>query len=254
MYRWCSYCQKFLGEIEPKKDLSLTHGVCVVCHPKVKANFDLMAVKARPLLNFFQSIKADMLARKNRNPKKLLAEALSLGIAPIDLIAGMMQPLLAEIAELQNEGCATIRQEHEFSVLLEGFFQEIENQMKTSYHSDVLLACADGNYHIFGIRLIKEFLVQEGLSATCLYPSSPFNEIMMAAKDVKAKVVGISVSTQDQTNEILSKWKQLQDSEPSSIKLILGGIGLDPQSLPKGVYAHPGTLEDLKILINKLVS
>ena len=34
MIRWCSWCDKKLGEIEPLEDKRITHGICKECRDK----------------------------------------------------------------------------------------------------------------------------------------------------------------------------------------------------------------------------
>ena len=254
MYTWCSYCQKFLGEFEPKNDYRISHGTCASCRVRIASESETLISQAKPMKEFFSSIRKDLLARKNRNASVLLEQAKALGIAPLDILAGIMQPLLYEIVQLQKVGEATSQQEHDFSVLVDGIFAEIRRI--PSGTPRVLLACADGNYHVFGPRLIQEYLFKEGISARCLYPSLPFEDIMAAAEEDSIKVIGISVAAPEQTENVLAHWKEYYRTPSAKDKptLILGGMGLSCHlKLPANTYAHTGNLNDLKALVQGLL-
>jgi methanogenic corrinoid protein MtbC1 len=258
MYRWCSYCQGFLGETEPRNDYQISHGICPPCKVRLSSENDNLVSRAKLTKEFFASIRKDLVARTNRDSSTLLRQAQDLGIAPFDILAGLIQPLLYEIAELQNAGEATVCQEHDFSMLVDGVFSEIRKASTSSATHlttgapKVLIACADGNYHVFGPRLIKEYLLKEGISAKCLFPSLPFDEIISAGLEVSAKIIGISVATAEQAEMVVKKWHgYIKTSRgKNSPTLILGGQGASSvKILPTNTHVHNGNLIELKTLI-----
>ena len=38
MLRWCSYCQKYLGETAPLEDYRVSHGICQACEAVLEIN------------------------------------------------------------------------------------------------------------------------------------------------------------------------------------------------------------------------
>ncbi len=267
MFRWCAYCQTFMGESEPRSNLNLTHGICPKCKSASHGELDSLAVAAQPLIEFFSSLRRDLLVGQNPNPITLLKKAKEIGISPTDLVAGVMQPLLDEIANLQKAGNATIQHEHEFSKVVDGVLHEIHRAKEetasylSSDHADVLLACYDGNYHVFGVRLIAEYLTQAGISTKCLFPSSPFSEIIAAARSASASVIGISVYSGEQAGRLLDEWRDSLASEQVSAhgpylpSLLIGGPGtLKFTSLPERVHIHSGSLIELRQLVDRLLS
>jgi methanogenic corrinoid protein MtbC1 len=262
MYRWCSYCQGFLGETEPKNDYQISHGICQSCKVRLNSESDPLVSQAKPMKEFFVSIRKDLLARRNRDPSTILKQAQELKIAPFDILAGVMQPLLYEIAQLQNSGEATVCQEHDFSMLVDGIFSETRRarisreSRSNSRTTQILLACADGNYHVFGPRLIKEYLIKEGISAQCLFPSLPFDEIISAGRDVSAKIIGISVATVEQTEMVIDEWQDyIEGSGNKNLPtLLLGGLGISStKTLPDRAHVHTGNLDELKTLVEGLL-
>ncbi len=263
MHKWCAYCQTFLGEIDPFHDYSMTHGICLECSKAFVTKNEQLVSSALPMKHFFDSIRRDLLVLKNRIPSELLSGAIELGITPMDLLVGVMQPLMCEIAQLQFNGEATIRHEHEFSILIEGLFFEIENREAKEKKElrrrkpAVLLACADGNYHTFGIRLIGEYLLNEGITSKCLFPSSPYEEIFALAADLEVKLVGVSIFTDQELAQALRAWEIYLSSQPSKphSDLILGGPGVQSLiEMPSKVHIHKGSLIDLKLLFQSLLS
>ncbi len=263
MYKWCSYCQSFLGEFEPRNDYQLSHGICPSCKARLHTHGADLISRSKILKGFFTSIRSDLLERKNREPNLLLQQAREIGVTPLNLLAGAMQPLLYEIAQLQASGQLSIQHEHEFSLMIEGIFHEIKKERSDMFDSKlpesrkILIACADGNYHSFGPRLIQESLLEDGFSVTCIFPSLPFEDIIAASNNISAHIIGISVATEAQTEDILSRWTNYMktNSPKNSRHLILGGLGIsqDRKELPVHTSVHPGSLSQLKILIEALI-
>ena len=49
MLNWCSYCQRFQGEVSPYDNLAITHGICATCEPGVFTLADADIAHARAL-------------------------------------------------------------------------------------------------------------------------------------------------------------------------------------------------------------
>lgn len=253
-----------MGEREPRSDYSITHGICPICHTRSRLERNGLVSGARLMFQFFESIREDLLALKNRPPAQLLADAEKIGIAPLDLVAGIMQPVLYEIARLQGLGEATIEQEHRFSELVEGLLDEMkkrrphDGRLLSAGHSDVVLACHESNLHVIGVRLINEYLLSKGISTQSLFPRYPFKEIIDAANESRAKIVGISVANEEQALETLNRWTQYVQSHQSSpsLHLLLGGMGVSSilPPLPARTYISSGSLQELEELAGFLLA
>jgi hypothetical protein len=126
MIRWCAYCQKFLGEKEPRSDFCLTHGICAQCRAAPASHRTTLAEAARPIIEFYEKLRSQAVSNELPSARELLEASSSIGISPLDLTAGIMQPLLSEIAHLQQKRQATIRQEHAFSKLVSEILIETE--------------------------------------------------------------------------------------------------------------------------------
>ena len=45
MIRQCAWCLSLMGEVEPLKDISVTHGMCECCEEKMKKEIQKMREK-----------------------------------------------------------------------------------------------------------------------------------------------------------------------------------------------------------------
>jgi methanogenic corrinoid protein MtbC1 len=155
-------------------------------------------------------------------------EAENLGINPADLLAGVMQPLLYEIGVLYEKGEVTVVQEHLFSVFIKDLIQELKKKQvtlsKNANECDVLLACADGNYHEFGLNILEFKLKQQKLNVNSLIPGVPSEQLFAYAKQIGAKVLGLSLSLEAQLPEIEKLAKLRQNDKSYQPTIYVGGF------------------------------
>jgi methanogenic corrinoid protein MtbC1 len=250
MFRWCSYCQSFIGESEPRDDFRLTHGVCRSCKPKAKTFSETDVRGIEPIRHFFQSMQASVMSKQKFDKSKILAESKILGIAPADLLAGVMQPLLYEIGRMYQEGKIPAVQEHQFSMMIRELIRDIRMGMalESAENSqvDILLACVNGNYHEFGISLLDLHLKQAGLKVESLCPGIPADQLVLYAKQLNAKVIGLSVSMENQLLDVGDVARVLAREPDYHPDLIAGGFVIRATTPPiQGVTLFSGSIEEL---------
>jgi methanogenic corrinoid protein MtbC1 len=191
----------------------------------------------------------------------LLEKAFGLGIRPLDLLMGMIQPLLYEIGNRYARGEITVTQEHLFSQFVDELIWRIRFRMQGGKVADpekpeVLLVCANGNYHSLGIRFIELALIQEGISTSCLYPSLPAAEVVRLVESIRPKIIGVSIGDKNQLETVLTLASQL-GKLPEQVRplLIIGGFGatsLAPQDFGTKVMVHDGQVDSLIDLVRNL--
>jgi len=250
MFRWCSYCQSFIGESEPRDDFRLTHGVCQKCRPKVRtfSEDDIRGID--PIRGFFAVLQSAVLAHERFDKDAVLAQANSLKINPADLLAGVMQPLLYEIGRLYQEGKIPAVEEHHFSLMIRELIRDIRMDLSLSDgHSesaDILLACANGNFHEFGISLLELHLRKAGLQVESLCPGIPADQLIAYAKRLGVKVIGLSVSMEDQLSEVAKVARLLYEETSFRPPLIAGGFVVRASTPDiSGVTLFAGSIEEL---------
>jgi hypothetical protein len=134
LFRWCSYCQSFMGESAPFDNYSLSHGICNKCEQEVlvsDADLPDKTLEAKELMNQLFS------AFQNEDPldcRNLVREAQDAGIGRAEILLGMIQPALYQIGELWKTAKITSSQEHLFTswceqiyALLAGFNSAVSN-------------------------------------------------------------------------------------------------------------------------------
>ncbi len=253
MFRWCSYCQTFIGQSEPHSDFSMTHGICSACKARSKTH-DFDPTSLKPILDFYQALQSGF---KNRNlePEALLRDAKRLNLKAKDLLAGIIQPMLYEIGRLYETGKIQVSDEHEFTntvkTLLFLVESQFENQIKEP-GAQVLLACIEGEYHDLGIQFLRIALWDEGISCKAIYPSRPALEVLRLAKTLNSEVVGFSVTNPQTVLTLRSLPAMIKEvwNDGTHPHFILGGqmapfLSIkDPQ-----ILQHDGSLKQLISLV-----
>ncbi len=231
MIRWCAFCQSFAGEKKPYDNFDFTDGICEKCSSENHSEQDHRIkqdrfVQAQAL---FQGMRDRAHEGVRIQPKEIVSEARAIKIAPVDLLLGMIQPLLREIGDLFVKGQITVTDEHRFSRFTEELLSAIsyEYDLVEPEQCDVMLASADGNYHTLGTKMLSLVLNQNGIPTMCFTPSMPEADLVKLVSWHQPSVLGISVSKAEQLNFI----HRVEDSIKSLPSLRV------PQILVGGVFA-----------------
>jgi methanogenic corrinoid protein MtbC1 len=240
MIRWCSYCQQFLGERAPFDDFGLTHGICLTCKKK---NLDL----SEDELNSIQKLKdlqvklwnAGKTGNADHAPS-LIAEAVSAKVRHIDILMGLLAPLLKKIGEDWAQGKITVAEEHRFTsfseVVLENITAIINKQLAPNpvqKEIDVLLVNAEGNHHNLGIRTIALFCLSYSLNTKVITNSVSQEELLDEVMRLKPKVLGISMSLPEQTLWVAKAVDALlTNSTLPHLQILLGGSAVNRGLVP----------------------
>ncbi len=247
MIHWCAYCQSYIGESEPFDDFSLTHGVCRKCANSGAAAAPDAGEKLRPLAEFFRKLRAEVRAGITSSADLWAGEAFRLGVKPQDLLMGILQPALYEIGRLWAGGAVTVAAEHRFSAFAEemvgsvfAHYPELARGRQAA-EPDVLLTCAEGNYHTLGIRFLEAGLLANGLKTYAVLPGLPAAETAALAARLRPVAVGISVAMEGQlgsARELAEMLGRLPERERPL--LLLGGLPLKegaPAPAGPGIFA-----------------
>lgn len=252
MFRWCNSCQTFIGQVEPFEDFSLTHGICEECKSKVlKSHYDF-SDKIVPIKAFFEKVQKLSFAGENINKKDFLKEAKSLNIKASDLLAGILQPLLYEIGRLYLLNQMTVITEHKFSHFVNELITDIRSEFldQSSYPEnprvDVILSCANGNPHAFGVTFLELCLREAGISVEAIYPGVPSDQLADYVQFMKPKVLGISISMKDQLPDVQNVARLLEKDSESRPYFLVGGFGVT-KDMPdmKGIHFFRGNIKEL---------
>lgn len=98
MLKWCAYCQQFMREIAPYDDFSVTHGLCNSCETAPKDVFagDEVA-RADFLRKIFHALFDAGRHEDFEAAAGIIENAIAANCRPVDILIGMIAPMLYEI-------------------------------------------------------------------------------------------------------------------------------------------------------------
>jgi methanogenic corrinoid protein MtbC1 len=240
MIRWCAYCQRFLGEVEPLDDYAITHTICEACAAReaylLPQSASLEAIQA-----FFMRV-AQAGAEPGPTAREIVAQGAALGLDPVDLLVGVMQPVLRRIGERWARSQATIAEEHRVSALCSMVIQTMLADdasmaaLREARPPTVLLTVAEGNHHTLGIQVLEVVLLRHRIATYTVYPGLPAPEVVALARALRPRVIAISAAVPEQLGSAAAVAEQLADLPPGQRpRVVVGGRGLhDGAPLPAG--------------------
>lgn len=252
MINWCAYCQTYQGEVPPLDSWDISHGLCPQCLARdVPGDLDAMQAIA-PVANFFKALRAKALKGFSTPGNVILEEAATLGIRPLELMVGLLQPALEEIGQAWARGQVSAAVEHRFSAMVESVVmatlhrQYAERAVAPSASPEFLVVNADGNFHTLGARVVEAFLLSHGRSVTAFVPGLPAAEVIAQVRSLRPRTLGISVAAPAQLEFVREVCAGLGDQRP---RVVVGGSAV--RALSK-VDAVPGVqfcthLQDLLV-------
>ena len=240
MIRWCAYCQRYQGEVEPYDDYSVTHTICEACEAR-EAYLSKEPASLESIRRFL-----GRLVRVGTGPgptaAELVAQGVGLGLDPADLLLGIVQPVLHQIGDRWARSEATIAEEHRVTALCSALIQLIADAdpsvaaLRQARQPEVLLVVAEDNHHTLGIQILEVLLIRNRISTFTVYPGLPAEETVRLARSLSPRVVAISAALPEQLQPALRVANRLAESPPGKRPLVVvGGLALRGESsLPEG--------------------
>lgn len=251
---WCAYCQQFLRESAPYEELLISHGICEKCSVVGISGNPSQAKKLRQLVSLQQELYSAGKAGDLSRIEPLLQDSIALGVRPIDMIFGFLNPMLVKLGALWKEGKITVIEEHRFTNFCEHLLHALSlKTVKKAQRPDFILANADGNYHSFGVRVLQLWLESVGYSAELIVPSVPMKDLLSYTLEVKPQFVGISVSLPDQLADVKFYIESLSRNEHSPVRQIfIGGYASKTGIIKSADVAPARLITDPKDLLSYL--
>jgi methanogenic corrinoid protein MtbC1 len=170
--KWCSHCQQFMGEVPDYDNFSISDGICAKCVARgrlAKGDFDHAVFLRQIFRKLFEAGK-----RNDFNAaEQIIASAIVAGCRPVDILIGMIAPMLYRIGEDWKQGVLTVEGEHRFTAFCERVIDLIAGKMKATNATPhprfdeplVLLMNAPGNRHTLAIRIVALWLESQRISS-----------------------------------------------------------------------------------------
>ena len=228
MLKWCSYCQSFLGEIPPYQDFRPTHGICTRCETAHPDLFDPLVVRnATAARHIFEVLFEAGQKNDIGSAEGIIEHALATNFRPVDILMGMISPMLYEIGDGWEKGKVTVEDEHRFTAFCEEVLDMISSQWlpdenKEVGHEQFLLVNAPGNLHNLGIRFLHLWLESRGYPARVI--GGDIDEVVEDIARSGPKMVLTSISLPEQTEGVAALFEQLKLALPvATPRLVVGG-------------------------------
>jgi hypothetical protein len=117
--KWCAHCQQFIGETPPHADFGITHGLCRRCsgdEPDLLSGDEY--AHAVVLRDLFQALFSAGRRSDFDAAGPLIDQAIVANCRPVDILVGMIAPMLHEIGAAWERGTLTVEDEHEFTAFV----------------------------------------------------------------------------------------------------------------------------------------
>lgn len=254
MFRWCAYCVRFMGERAPWDDFAPTHGICDECLAQGRLLDPSAIARVRPIFEFHERLlaMATRIADAAELPSgsELVATGRSLHIEPIDLLMGLIQPLLYEIGRLWENGRLPPAVEARFSSLVDAMLEELVLDQRRRRRGEALgppvfLVAAAGNRHTLGIRMLGFSLRESGVDARVVTHPVDASWLTDLARLLGATFIGVSIALPEQMRFAIEVAEHLE-REKVDARLVVGGFGARGaarEGLPPRLEIHDGAAD-----------
>ena len=227
MIRWCSYCQRFLGERAPYDNPQFTHGICKSCESRVDRDEPVVEDTAL-LRGLVKRILASAREGDEAAFATIFPEARALGLDTESLLFGMLQPALYQAGLDWEDGSMSVAAEHRLSDWWQSVFAMFAPAPAPDHPApiDLLVLQAPGNAHTIGPRLAAQVLAARGLSVEAISAALPLGETVEVARALRPRIVGFSCSLPAQVPGVAALIAQLRERlEPEmSCRWVLSGM------------------------------
>lgn len=260
MLIWCSYCQQFLGEEPPYDEFAVTHGVCKACEAGA---LDLTESEIAHALKL-RGIQ-DRLAEAGRHGDlraagQIIEDAGKANVGGVDILIGVIAPMLYQIGEYWRRDIVTVAHEHQFTAFCEGIYKlvaaKVSNGMGAGApqagHSRVLLTNAPGNCHTLAVRILALWLARKGVPAQVVDGSPDIEDLIALVTRVQPATLLVSIALAEQADGVIAIAARIA-ALPGRIrpKLVVGGyavkLGLVSAIPGASLMADIGSLADFEI-------
>ena len=146
---------------------------------------------------------------------------------PVDILMGMISPMLYEIGEGWEKGKLTVNDEHRFTAFCEEVLDLISSQWLPDEkqevgHEQILLVNAPGNLHNLGIRFLHLWLESRGHHARVI--EGDIADVVECVVRSRPKILLTSISLPEQAEGLATLFEGLKAALPvSTPRLIVGG-------------------------------
>jgi methanogenic corrinoid protein MtbC1 len=165
-----------------------------------------------------------LLGSAPRDARTETLAAVSAGARPRDIYLGTLAPALDEVGVRWQQGRATVAQEHLATAVVSSIMATLAPTLDEDppIRRRVVLACADGELHQVGLRMVGDFLEGDGWDVLYLGAAMPGPALAAFVIETVPAVVGISVSLTTHLEQARATIAEIR-KRPDAPFVIVGG-------------------------------
>lgn len=176
-----------------------------------------------------------------------------------DIYIHVFEASLHEIGRLWQTNQITVAQEHfctaATQMIMSQLYPYIFRSKKIGRR--LVAACAAGEMHEIGVRMVADFFEMEGWDTYYLGANTPTESILDTIKELKPDVIALSASIHTNIVMLADLIASIREVETYPIKILVGGrtFMLAPDLYKKvGADGCPSNAREAIILANELIS
>jgi methanogenic corrinoid protein MtbC1 len=157
---------------------------------------------------------------------KMILELVDSGRDIKDIYMQIFEPAQKELGRLWQKGTITVAQEHYATAVTQLIMSQLYSYIFQDYKKDNIFigACAQGELHEIGLRMLSDLLEIEGWNTYYLGANVPAESIVKTVADTNAQVIGLSGTMAYHLDEIKNIINSIRNSdECREVKIIVGG-------------------------------
>jgi len=166
------------------------------------------------------------LSGSRREAFDLILKAARTSMTVRELYLDVIQPSQRELGALWETGQITVAQEHVVTAITQSVISQLYSQFPFGSRNGLraLIACAPGELHELGARMVADFLELEGWDVVFLGASTPIPDVIRAVMDHKSHVFGISATLAFNLPAAMQLISGMREkSESHRTKIVVGG-------------------------------
>ncbi|MBR0871037.1 cobalamin-dependent protein [Bradyrhizobium tropiciagri] len=221
-----------MQEIAPYDDFSISHGLCTSCDASLKDPFANHEIERSLFLSGVFHRLFDAGRHEDFNTAARIVErAIAANCRPVDILIGMLSPMLYEIGEEWKRGALSVEAEHRFTAFSERVVRLVESRIGAAAAPSsrpgttlLFLMNAPGNRHRLAVRILALWLKGRGARVRIVDGDLDHARLLhsIAAERPDYLLISMAVIEQrDRVVEICGAAQALpQDVRP---KIVVGG-------------------------------
>lgn len=179
------------------------------------------------LQNMVPTMETAFLEGRPESVRELVHHALALGIPWQDLYLRVFEPVMKRIGDLWEAGAISVSEEHAASQMVERMMAYVASLRipEAKEGARCVVACAEGEHHQIGARMIADFLASGHRHVVYLGADAPNEDLMRFVDRYRPEIVAVSATSEERLPRLRDLVRELQDMRKNAYipRILLGG-------------------------------